>query len=164
MAGPPPPESAAAASPARTLLLLPRLVGQVGPQPALDLGQREAAPVGVVRAWSLPIRPTVKYRDAGWANIRPLTLAAGVIANDSVRAMPSCAGAEQVEQLPLQAVVRAGRVAERRAGCRGTARRAGPPAPGSASGSNHSRRACRWMYSANASASRSASAFTMIAR
>ena len=33
----------------------------------------------------------MKYRDAGWAKISPLTLAAGDMANDSVSDIPSSA-------------------------------------------------------------------------
>ncbi len=57
----------------------------------------------------------MKYRESGCAKISPDTLAAGVIAYDSVSAMPSSSASEQLEQLPLLAVVGAGRVAQRRA-------------------------------------------------
>ena len=93
----------------------------------------------------------------------PLTLAAGIIAQLSVSSMPDALGAEQLEQLPLLGVVGAGRVAERRPdaavalGDQLVVPRASLPA------AYHSRRARSCRYSANASASRSASALTMIA-
>ena len=58
------------------------------------------------------MRPTVKYRACGCAKYRPLTEAAGAIAKLSVSVMPARSGLQQVEQLALLAVVRAGGVAE----------------------------------------------------
>ena len=83
----------------------------------------------------------MKYRDCGWPKISPLTAAAGVIAKDSVSAEPGSLGVEQVEQLLLLAVVRAGRVAERRPDAAEALGVQVLAASAAASGSNQPRRA-----------------------
>ena len=82
-----------------------RIVGQHRPQPRLDLGDGHALAPRVVLDLVAADAVDGEVLACGCAKYRPLTLAAGVIANDSVSAMPMRLGVEQVEQPPLLGVV-----------------------------------------------------------
>ena len=60
------------------------------------------------------MRPTVKYRACGCAKYRPLTEAAGVIAQLSVSEMPARSACSSANSFVLLAVIGAGGIAERR--------------------------------------------------
>ena len=113
-----------------------RVVREVRTQPSLRLADALAPAARVVLELVLAEPADVEVPRRGVREVEAGHRRRGVIANESVRSMPWSRAPEQVEQHALLAVVGTGGVAERRAGCRGTAPRRDPRSatmrPGSA--------------------------------